>query len=79
MTPDTDRSSHVVALQLEAFMDPGRARNGGGLSLTTDAVNPAAVNPNDPEIVATVEAIFDKAVAAAGAVDAEGVLVRVDA
>ena len=39
-----------------------------------NAVNPAAVNPNDPEIVATVEAIFDKAVAAAGAVDAEGVL-----
>ena len=33
MTPDTDRSSYVVALQLEAFMDPGRARNGGGLSL----------------------------------------------
>ena len=35
---------------------------------------PAAVNPNDPEIVATVEAILDKTVAAAGALDAEGVL-----
>ena len=34
----------------------------------------AAVNPNDPEIVAAVEAILDKAVAAAGAIDAEGVL-----
>src|SRR5262245_30657330 len=35
---------------------------------------PATVNPNDPEIVAAVEAILDKAVAAAGAVNAEGVL-----
>ena len=33
-----------------------------------------AVNPNDPEIAATVEAILDKAVAAAGAADAEAVL-----
>ncbi len=32
------------------------------------------LNPNDPEIVATVEAILDKAVAAAVATDAEGVL-----
>ena len=32
------------------------------------------VNPDDPEIVATVEAILDKAVAAANAADAEGVL-----
>ena len=35
---------------------------------------PAAVNLHEPEIVATVEAILDKAVAAAGAIDAEGVL-----
>jgi uncharacterized protein (TIGR02246 family) len=35
---------------------------------------PVAVNPNDPEIVAAVEAILDKAVAAAAATDAEGVL-----
>jgi uncharacterized protein (TIGR02246 family) len=35
---------------------------------------PVAVNPNDPEIVASVEAILDKAVAAAAATDAEGVL-----
>jgi uncharacterized protein (TIGR02246 family) len=35
---------------------------------------PAAVNPNDAEIVAAVEAILDKAVAAAAATDAEGVL-----
>ena len=35
---------------------------------------PAAVNPNDSGIVAAVEAILDKAVAAAAAVDAEGVL-----
>ena len=35
---------------------------------------PVAVNPNDPEIVAGVEAILDKAVAAAAATDAEGVL-----
>ena len=34
----------------------------------------AAVNPNDPEIVAAVEAILDKAVAAAAATDAEGAL-----
>jgi uncharacterized protein (TIGR02246 family) len=32
------------------------------------------VNPNDPEIVAAVEAILDQAVAAAAAVDAERVL-----
>ena len=32
------------------------------------------MNPNDPEIVAAVEAILDKAVAAASAADAEGVL-----
>ena len=37
-------------------------------------LQPAPVNPNEAEIVATVEAILDKAVAAAGAVDAEGVL-----
>ena len=37
-------------------------------------LQPAPVNPNDAETVATVEAILDKAVAAAGAVDAEGVL-----
>jgi uncharacterized protein (TIGR02246 family) len=35
---------------------------------------PVAVNPNDPEMVAAVEAILDKAVAAAAATDAEGVL-----
>jgi uncharacterized protein (TIGR02246 family) len=35
---------------------------------------PVAVNPNDPEIVAAVTAILDKAVAAAAATDAEGVL-----
>jgi uncharacterized protein (TIGR02246 family) len=35
---------------------------------------PAAVNPNDPEIVAAVEAVLDQAVAAAAAVDAERVL-----
>jgi uncharacterized protein (TIGR02246 family) len=35
---------------------------------------PVAVNPNDPEIVAAVGAILDKAVAAAAAIDAEGVL-----
>jgi uncharacterized protein (TIGR02246 family) len=35
---------------------------------------PVAVNPNDPQIVAAVEAILDKAVAAASAADAEGVL-----
>jgi uncharacterized protein (TIGR02246 family) len=35
---------------------------------------PVAVNPTDPEIVASVEAILDKAVAAAAATDAEGVL-----
>jgi uncharacterized protein (TIGR02246 family) len=35
---------------------------------------PAAVNRNDAEIVAAVEAILDKAVAAATAIDAEGVL-----
>jgi uncharacterized protein (TIGR02246 family) len=35
---------------------------------------PVATNPNDPEIVAAVEAILDKAVAAAAASDAEGVL-----
>ena len=35
---------------------------------------PVAVNPNDPEIAAAVEAILDKAVAAAVATDAEGVL-----
>jgi uncharacterized protein (TIGR02246 family) len=35
---------------------------------------PVAVNPNDPEIVAAVEAILDKTVAAAMATDAEGVL-----
>ena len=36
--------------------------------------NPATVNPSDPQIVAAVEAILDKAVAAATAADAEGVL-----
>jgi uncharacterized protein (TIGR02246 family) len=35
---------------------------------------PVAVNPNDPEIVAAVGAILDKAVAAAAAIDAERVL-----
>ena len=35
---------------------------------------PVAVNPNDPETVVEVEAILDKAVAAAAAIDAEGVL-----
>jgi uncharacterized protein (TIGR02246 family) len=35
---------------------------------------PAAVNPNDPEIVAAVGAILDKTVAAADRVDAEGTL-----
>ena len=35
---------------------------------------PVALNPNDPEIVVAVEAILDKAVAAAAATDAEGVL-----
>jgi uncharacterized protein (TIGR02246 family) len=35
---------------------------------------PATVDPNDREIVAAVEAILDKAVAAAAATDAEGVL-----
>jgi len=35
---------------------------------------PTAVNLHEPEIVATVEAILDQAVAAAGAIDAEGVL-----
>jgi uncharacterized protein (TIGR02246 family) len=35
---------------------------------------PVAVNPNDPESVAAVGAILDKAVAAAVAIDAEGVL-----
>ena len=35
---------------------------------------PAAVNSSDSEIVATVEAILDKAVDAAEAIDAEGVL-----
>jgi uncharacterized protein (TIGR02246 family) len=35
---------------------------------------PVEVNPNDPEIVTAVEAILDKAVAAAAATDAEGVL-----
>jgi uncharacterized protein (TIGR02246 family) len=35
---------------------------------------PAAVDPNDQEIVTAVEAILDKAVAAAAATDAEGVL-----
>ena len=34
----------------------------------------AAVNPNDPEIVAAVETILDKAVAAAAAVDPAGAL-----
>ncbi len=34
----------------------------------------AAVNPNDPEIVAAVETILDKAVAAAAAIDPEGAL-----
>ena len=34
----------------------------------------AAVNPNDPEIVAAVETILDKAVGAAGAIDPEGAL-----
>ena len=36
--------------------------------------NPAPVNPQDPEILAAVNSILDKAVAAAGAVDAEGAL-----
>jgi uncharacterized protein (TIGR02246 family) len=35
---------------------------------------PVEVNPSDPEIVTAVEAILDKAVAAAAATDAEGVL-----
>jgi uncharacterized protein (TIGR02246 family) len=35
---------------------------------------PIPVNPQDPVIVGAVEAILDKAVAAAAAVDAEGVL-----
>ena len=35
---------------------------------------PVAVNPNDPEIVASVEAILDKVAAAADAADAEEVL-----
>lgn len=35
---------------------------------------PVAVNPNDPDIVAAVEAILDKATAAASAANAEGVL-----
>lgn len=35
---------------------------------------PGAVNPNDPEILAAVEAILDRAVDAAAATDAEGVL-----
>jgi uncharacterized protein (TIGR02246 family) len=35
---------------------------------------PAAVNPDDPEIVAAVDAILNDTVAAAGAVDAERVL-----
>ena len=35
---------------------------------------PVAVNPNDPETVAAVGAILDRAVAAAAAIDAEGVL-----
>jgi len=35
---------------------------------------PATVNPEDPEIVAAVEAILDNTVAAAARVDAEGVL-----
>lgn len=35
---------------------------------------PVTVNPNDPAIVTAVETILDKAVAAAAATDAEGVL-----
>jgi uncharacterized protein (TIGR02246 family) len=44
--------------------------------VTTQACrsHPVVVNPNDPEIVAAVEAILDKAVAASAAADAEAVL-----
>ena len=35
---------------------------------------PASVNPSDPEIIAAVEAVLDKVVAAAAATNAEGVL-----
>jgi len=57
------------------------AAAGGQLSVAAAIVIAApcqaqsvAVDPNDPQVVAAVEAILDKAVAAAAAVDADGVL-----
>jgi uncharacterized protein (TIGR02246 family) len=59
-------------------MSPGpflkRARIVAAILLTAACRSQPAANPNDPEIVAAVEAILDKAVAAAAAADAEGAL-----
>jgi uncharacterized protein (TIGR02246 family) len=56
--------SHLIRLSALALL---------GVTAACSA-QPAAVNANDPQIVAAVDAILDKAVAAASAVDAEGVL-----
>jgi uncharacterized protein (TIGR02246 family) len=56
-----------------------RRRLWGGLALALVVAmacqrQPAATDPNDAEIIAAVEAILDKAVAAAAAADADGAL-----